>query len=112
MIAMVGIFEQSRLAQFAFRLTLHAESYIRGGLTQGLRPEYAIFCGLHESEPRWRESYARHFYTKSYQEHADSIVRGNLAVYGILWDQRLELDPDVLVGDKKKGKVEDESVEL
>ncbi|KAI1841400.1 hypothetical protein JX266_012411 [Neoarthrinium moseri] len=81
------------------------ESYIRGGLTQGLRPEYAIFCGLHESEPRWTETYAHHFYTKSYQEHADNVVKGNWAAFGILWCQRLELERTALPkhdGDEKK----------
>ncbi|KAI4600789.1 hypothetical protein KJ359_012951 [Pestalotiopsis sp. 9143b] len=70
------------------------ESYIRGGLSQGLRPEYAIFCGLHESEPRWSESYADYFYTKSYQEHADEVVRGQWAAFGLLWRYKLASGQD------------------
>lgn len=68
------------------------ESYIRGGLTQGLRPEYAIFCGLHESEPRYTEGYASYFYTKSYQEHADNIVKEKVALFGMLWHHKLAWD--------------------
>lgn len=70
------------------------EAYIRGGLTQGLRPEYAIFCGLHESEPRWSESYADYFYTKSYQEHADNVVRSQWAAFGLLWRHKLASEQD------------------
>lgn len=32
-------------------LTL-TESYIKKGIQQGLRPEFAIFCGLHKDDPR------------------------------------------------------------
>ena len=71
---------------------LTVESCIRGGLTQGLRPEYAIFCGLHESEPRYTEEYASYFYTKSYQEHADNIVKEKWALFGMLWHHKLAWD--------------------
>lgn len=76
------------------KLIIHLEAYIRGGLTQGLRPEYAIFCGLHESEPRWSESYADYFYTKSYQEHADNVVRSQWAAFGLLWRHKLASEQD------------------
>lgn len=75
-------------------LMLTVESCIRGGLTQGLRPEYAIFCGLHESEPRYTEEYSNYFYTKSYQEHADNIVKEKWALFGMLWHHKLAWDKE------------------
>lgn len=32
--------------------SINAEGYIKKGIQLGLRPEFAIFCGLHETDPR------------------------------------------------------------
>ena len=35
------------------KLTIPAKvGYIKKGIQQGLRPEFAIFCGLHKTDPR------------------------------------------------------------
>ncbi|KAK3319536.1 hypothetical protein B0T19DRAFT_445344 [Cercophora scortea] len=71
------------------------EGYIRGGLAQGLRPEFAIFCGLHESEPRYSESYARFHYARSCKEHADEIVLTAWSCLRPLWMQKLEMEHEL-----------------
>ncbi|KAI2616523.1 hypothetical protein GGR54DRAFT_609466 [Hypoxylon sp. NC1633] len=69
------------------------DGYVGGGLAEGLRPEFAIFCGLHPSEEDYsREVFREYFYVRSYQEQADIIVGGWRAALEILWKQKLEIE--------------------
>ncbi|KAK3690522.1 hypothetical protein B0T22DRAFT_463789 [Podospora appendiculata] len=74
------------------------EGYIKGGLAEGLRPEFAIFCGLHESEPRYSESYAQFHYARSCKEHADEVVLTAWSCLRPLWMQKLELEQEAAEG--------------
>ncbi|KAI0169701.1 hypothetical protein GGR52DRAFT_551132 [Hypoxylon sp. FL1284] len=74
-------------------LDINYDDYVRGGLAEGLRPEFAIFCGLHSSEPGYqREAYRDYFYTKGYQEHADDIIMSCSASLSRLWDDKFRFE--------------------
>ncbi|KAK8103024.1 hypothetical protein PG984_016170 [Apiospora sp. TS-2023a] len=74
------------------QLAVPFNDYVCGGLAEGLRPEFAIFCGLHPSEPDYEnEGYRDHFYVQCYQEHADKILRKWFASLSLLWEQKLKM---------------------
>ncbi|KAK8123912.1 hypothetical protein PG999_003830 [Apiospora kogelbergensis] len=69
------------------------DDYVRGGLAEGLRPEFAIFCGLHPLEKDYEsEEHRDYFYTRTYQEHADNIMGNWCSYLKVLWGQKLRLE--------------------
>ncbi|KAK8041335.1 hypothetical protein PG994_014342 [Apiospora phragmitis] len=75
-------------------LDINYDDYVKGGLVDGLRPEFAIFCGLHplEKENYEREEHRNYFYTRGCQEHADNIMGEWSAQLELLWAQKLKLE--------------------
>ncbi|KAK8023719.1 hypothetical protein PG993_011785 [Apiospora rasikravindrae] len=74
-------------------LDISYDDYAKGGLAEGLRPEFAVFCGLHPSEADYQnERYRDLFYIKRYQKHADNIIKGWLSSLSLLWNQKLKLE--------------------
>ncbi|KAK8032376.1 hypothetical protein PG990_002110 [Apiospora arundinis] len=74
-------------------LDINYDDYVRGGLAEGLRPEFAIFCGLHPSQKDYEwEEHRDIFYSKGYQEHADEIMGSWCAYLDLLWDQKFKLE--------------------
>ncbi|KAI3340052.1 hypothetical protein F4824DRAFT_453967 [Ustulina deusta] len=68
------------------------DGFVRGGLREGLRPEFAIFCGLHPSEEDYsNETYREAYYIQGYQEQACSLMTTWVAVLSSLWRQKLQL---------------------
>ncbi|KAI1811223.1 hypothetical protein GGS20DRAFT_563976 [Poronia punctata] len=80
-----------RDTEMSFDVTEDYDGFVRGGLMEGLRPEFAIFCGLHPSEEDYaRETYREYHYIRGYQEQADEIIGLWAIRLSNLWTQKLE----------------------
>ena len=100
-----------------------AEGYIKKGLQQGLRPEFAIWwCELHELDTREKAKKFSAFtpplpnwYKHSPMYYVDEIFKRNWARLSILWGEKLRADGivkqsehgDVLVEDSDRGSEPD-----
>lgn len=71
-------------------MTLQIEGYVRCALAQGLRPEHAIFIGLHPAEPEYTKPLlADDWYAEEYHEHVNVWVRDGMCLLQDLWVQQL-----------------------
>lgn len=75
-----------------------AEGYIKKGIQQGLRPEFAIWCGLHEDDPRERAKQFSKFtpppnwYKHSPMYYVDEVFTSEYAHLNLLWVKKLKAD--------------------
>jgi hypothetical protein len=65
----------------------------RKGIEQGLKPEYAIWCGLHPDDPRYTPSLENQWRKECPMYYADKVALYNFGLLQSLWEQRLHLDP-------------------
>ncbi|KAJ5115272.1 hypothetical protein NUU61_001031 [Penicillium alfredii] len=69
------------------------EAYIEKGIQEGLRPEFAIFCGMHKDDPRATEDpdlFNEFWFTKGPQDFiADSIIPSSWTKVKDFLEQRL-----------------------
>ncbi|KAI3322525.1 hypothetical protein HD806DRAFT_128296 [Xylariaceae sp. AK1471] len=83
---------RGRDTELSLDLEENYDGFVRGGLREGLRPEFALFCGLHPSEESYRkETYREYYYIQGYQEQTDSIITTWAGTLSNLWRQKLEL---------------------
>ncbi|KAI0197657.1 hypothetical protein F4808DRAFT_463525 [Astrocystis sublimbata] len=82
--------------EYASDLEDDYEGFVRGGLREGLRPEFAIFVGLHPSENCYSLETAREHYLceGGYQEQADGVMKRWVGTLATLWSQRIRKTGD------------------
>lgn len=76
-----------------------AEGYIKKGVQQGLRPEFAIWCGLHEDDPREKEkqswTFKPNWYKHSPMYYVDEVFTSQYSQLRLLWNEKLIADGKV-----------------
>jgi hypothetical protein len=64
------------------------EGYVNSAFRIGMKPEFALLCGLHPDDKHATEKWMERWYIKTPAEHIDDLVRSYASMLGRLWKLR------------------------
>lgn len=71
------------------------EGYVNSAFHMGLRPEFALLCGMHPDNSYTPQGEKERWYIKTPAEHVADLVKNNAAMLSRLWNDRAAYERSV-----------------
>jgi len=77
------------------------EGYVNSAFQIGLRPEFALLCGIHPDNKYISDGEKERWYIQTPAQHVEDLVRMYASMLGQMWEARAK--DKSFEGDLKKG---------